>query len=656
MTQGVVIPDEVGQKYDVGIVSPTFGSMGFTIKPGTYNRAQQLVKRNDVVAALQQSIADRDISFWTRVSQFDWSEGEGQDLFTNTSMYRLGFLMDVSVQGQCTLTDDPRLLASSTTATTVGRGGVVANGYVFMPWSSGLYTYQAWNNLTGAWLTKTVPVGGTTDIATDGTNTYFVGGFTGVWYTAAGVPANAVQYDTGVVSYSRIVYDPLRKFLYGITNGGTALHRINAGGAFTLIYDFVSGVLSSIEYHDGNIVVAWNSYAPTVGSAIGIQDSAIYQWDGTNMTIFADFGDGTAVGAMKSHAGSLYCDTYSINAERHNYGVGTSSNIGPEVQVSAYVITAGVVTFLFSFDTNVAGTLIFALGAYVYYVASTYLWRYDTVNGGFSRVYGDLATNTAFGVISGLVSVWDGQTSTLGPTILAFCLQGAPNQLQVWALANRALSSQSVQTGARQITGSRMDIGLPYIDKYWYSFDVIFDPLPAGGSVLLEYSFDDGVTFHTCINADTGTTAAYNTASGTRYTALINAVNPHVTYRSTVVGPAAGGAAPMIHAIAARFAPSNPNLKVWTMTLTCDDQIRLRNNQVSDLYGQDLLTFLFNIAQQSETVTFYDANEPLASGAQRVPHTVWVMQAAQDTFNTSGVYNPLRQEGDQQVVLWEVDS
>lgn len=618
--------------------------MGFCARAGTYLREQQLIQQQGVIAALQATMADRDVSFWRRSSQFDWSEGEGQELFTNAARYRSGHQFNVNVQGTVSITDEPVNLATTATTTAGTRGGLVAGGNVFFPWTSGLYTHQAWSTLTAAWATKTVPAGFVTDMCTDGSSVFMVGTFAGVWSTSATVPANTVQYDAGAVVYTRIVYDPLRKKLYGITSAGAALHSINSGGAATVIFDFVSGVLSGLEYHDGNIVVSWNSYALSSTTQLGIQDSAIYEYDGTNVTLFADFGDGVGVGALKSHQGSLYLVAYSVNAERILIPGETSLTQYAPIALQAYVISGGVVSFLYSLGANGNGTLIFANAQYVDFVGPTHLWRYDTVLGGFSQVMGDQVTNTAFLTINGLVAVWDGSVSTLGPTILAFT-SGAGGR--VYALANAATATTSTASGARQLTSSRMDIGLPYIPKFWYCFDAVFDPLPTGGSVLLEYSVDDGRTFTNCVDASTGSATAFGTVGGTTYTALVEQVNPHIVYRLTIAGRV------LVHSVAARFAPSNPNLKMWQMTLTCYNQLRLRNNVVSDLYGQDMLTYLFNISQQSETVTFYDNGEPLGTGAARTPHTVWVMSMKDQRVNTSPEYRSDLQEGDVAIVLWE---
>src|SRR5438309_605247 len=87
--------------------------MAFFIKPGTFRRQQQLVKRQEVVAALSQAIADRDIDFWTRVSQFDWSKGQNQELFTDPSRYSDSRGIDVHKLGAISLVPATTQLAGA---------------------------------------------------------------------------------------------------------------------------------------------------------------------------------------------------------------------------------------------------------------------------------------------------------------------------------------------------------------------------------------------------------------------------------------------------------------------------------------------------------------------------------------------------------------
>lgn len=639
------IPAEVGPRFDIGIVSPTHGNWGFAVKPGTYARSQQLVKRQDVVGALQQAFADRDILFWTRFGQYDWSHGEGQDVADDASKYFVGHEVDIHVPGELGLSDNPTVVAT-VAAALLGRGGCIVSydgsgGEIFFPWSTGLYTHQQGNNVAGVWATKTTPAGYTLDIVTDGTLAYLCGTYTGVWKSAV-PPANSTQFDSGGNGpYRRLAYNVLTKKLYGVT--AAALHLINSGGAPTVIFDFVAGHLDALEYHNGVIVFAWNA-----GYAIdGASTSQIYQYDGTNITLLAEIPGPATILEMVSYGGGLYLSVEFVN---------TLHDASSTFVIFAYSLIDGVLTQLNpSFHPldgtvgNSSGNLsdigpanfIFGAGGFVYFLGSGHLWRHDPVNGGLSQTFGDQAVPSAT-ALTGAVAVFGSIISVIYGTAA-----GA-----VWRLTSGADDSQSVLSGARQLTGSRWDINLPYVDKYWDSFEIVLDPLPVGSTVTMEYSLDDRNTWNTCTStADRpNPITVTNTA---RASFNIRAVSPIINYRITLAAPVAGGRSPVIHAISARFVPSNPDLKMWTFTITCRDNARLRNNQVSDQLGQDMLDYLFNIAQQSEVVTFYDANERLGTSAARTPHNAWVMSARQLTANTSNVYKQDVQEGDVEIVLWE---
>ena len=125
MANLATIPAEVGPKWDCGFSSPTWGDAGFVVKAGTYHRTQQLVKRTDVTGALQTAIADRDISFWTRDSQSDWSYGFNQKVFGTSASSKGSFDysqgIDNHVPGSIRLVPQPTVL-DSTTASQVYRG------------------------------------------------------------------------------------------------------------------------------------------------------------------------------------------------------------------------------------------------------------------------------------------------------------------------------------------------------------------------------------------------------------------------------------------------------------------------------------------------------------------------------------------------------
>src|SRR5258706_11681479 len=117
-------PQEIGPRYDAGIASPSYRTPGFTIKEGTYSKALQGPVRDEVSASVAQTLVDRDFSFWKGQTQSDWSQGEGQDVFTTPSRYRLSRYLDVHTPGSLSLLPLP--VTNQTGANPRnGHGGVV---------------------------------------------------------------------------------------------------------------------------------------------------------------------------------------------------------------------------------------------------------------------------------------------------------------------------------------------------------------------------------------------------------------------------------------------------------------------------------------------------------------------------------------------------
>ena len=670
------IPQEVGPRFDIGFVSEIYGSCGFTVKPGTYRREQQLIKRADVVASLQTALADRDINFWTRVSQFDWRRGGGQPLFTD-GYFDTSRGIDTHVAGTISIWSAQSVLDSVTTGA-IGRGAAIAAAGVggaavaAFAWTNG--NYRVSSNIASAaptFTTFTTGGAGTVlDIASDGTNFYFATTGTGVWTTTAAAPGNLTQYDAGANGpYHRLAWDPLRRRLFGILAPGTgrALHQINSGGAPTVIYDFQQGRLDAILVYFGYVYVAW-----TTGDAFNASQgtSYVYAYDGTNMVEEASGADagqivGLKVADIRFWVGMVFNDVWNdqtLTTPGSQFALCYSNGdqiVGFVNMPDGRLIrnsTAGIISPYYGMDswlaiqstpdTTVAGQTFWGVGPYV--------WRWDQSIGGASRAFGrsEIAVGgtTYTPHIVGLVAAGDKMLA------LVLLLDGTFANVggAVWQVSGLSTPNLVSDADDNKMTSSRLDLGLPYVDKFWYGFEVTCEPLANGQELSMEFSLDDGATWSTC-QSTIAHPNPFTTISGSDPLFVVNEVNPHIKYRLQM--RATGGASsPIVHAVSAKFAPSNPNLKVWTMTVVCQRNMRLRNNQVDDTEPRDLLDYLFDIAQSGQTVDFYDNNETLSSSGARTRHSVWVMQAAQDTLNTSGTYKPLLQEGEVEIVLWETEA
>lgn len=641
---------EVGPRYDCGIVSPTFGGSGFFIKPGTFNKAMQTQLRDEVVASATASIVDRDIALWKRISQTDWTKGKDQIVFTDPSRFRDATAIDIHTQGQMKLVPAPAKDANSGVTVISGRGGrvgsridVTKQGTILFPWTNANVIFCQ-NPLDGVRVWTVLAIGGAfagtarvSDIETDGTSFFCaMVNAAGIGTTPCDLPAAFTQYDTGIVAYHDILYDSLKKILYGITNPGAptaSFNKINAGGAATVIYDFVKGRLDAIELYLGNVIVAWNSGVASTGTQ---QKARLYKYDGTTVLPFAEMPDGSFVTGLLSYLGVLFVavletDPYTGTLVGALYsiigGVGPT-RIGTLDAVDIMDTAAGTGDFIEIGNPSV----MYGTGTFVFIPIGNILWVYDLVNGGLSRCFGSKAGFTPVGAISGAVAT-KGRIFTLHGGAVAGgveLINGTPGIAIVPAAPEG------------QMIGSRMDAGLPYVNKFWYGWETVFKPLLVGDQIAIDYSLDDAATFTACTNSP-----LVALGGETRLTFLIQKLNPHALYRATLT-PANGDGGPIVVSVAAKYIVVNVNASVYQMTVDCYDLIRSRGNKVEDAYAADALAFLDQIARQNELVTFYEPDDPT-----RTPHTCWVMSAKRRAQDTSHVFDSKKNEGEVDVVLWE---
>lgn len=646
---GLVDVREVGPKYDFGISSPTYGLFGGFIKPNTFIKELQTQLRDEVIGALSIAVGDRDLEFWKRQSQNDWSLGDGQTYFTNPSRYDRATSLDVHTPGQVRLVPQPTQLLAAGGSAINGRGSAVCQRKAFFPWKSGFY---CWSDATtgGTVSTSTTPGGFVGDIATDGNNVFFaIPSASKVWTTTGAAPNVLTGYDTSGTFYGRLAYDQLKKILYGASAAVTSLAqfvKVNAGAGSTLIYDFVQGRIDALVMHQGNVIIGWNDgQGVPPGLAGSLVNARLFKYDGTNVLTFVDFPNGTMVLGLLSADGILYAMVEEADPlDKSNF---------PNTVHAVYAVNGSTITRLGTVDgLAVQGdtgalqpvgspTAAVQIGQHVFFPGTGHTTRYDTLLGGFSRSLGDdglpafagfaAATMSSLAFLSGvgLLCVYGAGATTGGVYNLHGTIFG--------------IAPSSPAVGTAKLTGSRMDAGLPYVGKFWYVIEAIFTALLAAESVEMEYSLDDGATWTTCSNSPA------STVGQTQKLFLVQQQNPHVRYRVRPVANPGVTAGPTIFSVSARYAVLNPNASVYRMTVSCVDQIRARGNQIDEPgYGKDALAYLDNIARKNEIVTFYEPDD-----STRTAHSCWVMSMIRPMPNTGSVFNPNKQEGDVELVLWE---
>lgn len=644
-----VIPDEVGPRYDAGLVSATYGSAGIFIKQGTFAKQLQTQLRDEVVASATVSIIDRDLAFWKRQTQADWSQGEGQEYFTNASRYSKSMSLDVHTPGRLRMVPMPARLKVQTAGLN-GRGGATCATNAFFPWVDGFY---AWVDATKTVQTATTPAGAViADIVTDAATVYFCFRSTaGVYKTPGAAPNVLALHDLGGSVYGRMIYNQLTKTLYaasGVATGLCLFQKVNAGGAPTTIYDFVNGRIEALEMHQGNAIISWNDSAGNPGNVGYMGRSRLFKYDGTNVTPFADLPDGCVVVGMKSALGILFVECIEEDAVGvqnsppnpvHAIYFITSSTIGKIGDVTDGLISASGAFPMY----NGSLTMALAVGQSVYFPSTGHVWRYDTSNGGLSRSLGDDGVPAISPVFSLAAMRGIAYLSGAGMMCAIDDLSGGNNG-GIYNLNGTIFGIQpsfATPISCRLIS-SRFDAGLPYVDKFWYGIEAVFDPLVAGDSITMDYSVDDGVTW-------VAATLAVALAAGQKRALFsVGVVNAHIRYRVKLVAGVAS-AGPVLHAVSPKYAVVNANASIYRMTVMgYDKQVGRGNVEEQPGYGKDILDYLDNIARENRLVTFYEPDDSV-----RTPHSCFVMQMNRPMTNTGSGYDPRKKEGDVELVLWE---
>jgi len=646
---------QIGPEYECGFSSPSYGLLGAFIKPNTFRKELQTQLRDDVIASLTQIVADRDVAFWKRISQHDWSLGDGQEYFTNVSRYKSATGLDVHTPGVVRVVPQPSQLRAAT-GNLNGKGSAYGAATLFFPSEDGFYAYVLPNLTVNRAATKNVDdrIGG---IVCDGTNVFFTtyaGTSSGISTTTAAAPGTLTQYDTlGFLHYHAIAYDQAKKILYAaLTGAGGEVDKINAGAGPTIIYGFVTGRVDALEMYQGNLIIGWND-APTTGlseNGVGVYGrSRLFKWDGSTLSTFFDFPDGSFIIGLKSAFGLLFVTVLEQDPL-------DSSNRSVPVK-GVYVVSGSTLTRLSSFDATVAfdpgssgiyiggGTAMLDVGQHLFISGSGHVNRYDIQLGGLSRSLGDEGIPGIAGFTTAYMSSL-GMFANKGLICMFGGGQGVAGSAGHYALNGtiNGLVPASAGTGTCKLTSSRIDAGLPYVNKFWFAIEVLLGAaLNAGESITMEYSLDDGATW------TASPQSPFNTMAVTTAVFQVLAVNPHIRYRVGLFAAAAGSKGPVVDAVTVRFAVVNQIASVYRMTLQCFDQIRGRGNKVDDPgYGKTALTFFDNIARKPELVTFYEPDD-----SARTPHTCWVWQLFRPMTNTGSAYSPQKQEGEVELVLWE---
>jgi hypothetical protein len=581
--QGVSLSD-IGEKYDTALgFDPGTGvatMFGYMIADGQEWREQtQLQEVQKLIQAASTAVTDRDLTFWPKVSQSDWSQGFRQLVYENPARFYQSNGLDVTKPGYLTLYNSGPTTPYTMTGT-YNTLPLVSDGFNwFLGISQGGHNLLIGN--AGGTTAYTVAGGEILDMLFTPAGVVY-GTASGIWLVTALGVASAVTTDT-IDQRPRQSFAYFDENLYYITAAGTKINSVNlTTGAMpaTLVstsanqwepnYTCLASVSSGLCYSKS-----------TFGDGPGNGATIIYTNSGTTETRIFDIPG--VVKQIWEANGTAYilCQLDQVTSTAADY--------------TLYTLTSSVVTgavssllddnrwapadFLASnpSPTATCRASIDADGRNVYIA-----WpgqddlRLDLVSQGFSTISspgaaGIVGNGGGYG-LGGLCAVRSLNVSGLG---------------MVHVVGHGSTAAVHVLNGAPTIgtmVTSYYDFQTPTLSKNFRGFEInLFSPLPQGASITVAFGLDASTTFTPLtVNPVAPTVLSCIFPTGTKAS--------RVRYK-IVLTANSNGQAPIVTSWSTKASLG----RIWKTTLSCKRNQMLRNGQMDDQQAQpqDLIANLY---------------------------------------------------------------
>ncbi len=603
-TSGVA-PGQVGTQYDFALgYDPGIGSatmVGYMIGEGKeWSEGTQLQQIQQLVSVASPNLVDRNLTFWPKVSQGDWSGGERQLIFGISNISNRYFLtdggIDTSVPAGLTLM--PSATATFTQADAgVGVSPLAGDGASYYLGVTGANLYIVGNAATNAYH---IPAASTHEIFSLLSTPYgiFAGSQDGIFnVTPTGSYTQWTNDPISSVPGRSIAY--FNNLLFYITSGEQKLNSlaVAAGAAPGTTVFTLGSATRFFEPHfscvastaNGLFLSTWREASASNATAI----SVLYTSDGVTMTRIGD------VLGQVMHA-------HEMNGVLYILVYGSQQSIG-DLDYTLYTYTGGTLATLDDLRYVIPDFMEFAPGVQPTTV-KVYLsgdgrflyisWpglqalRYDTMNSAFQKV----GTNAIVGA-SNITSHRTIPSQGLG-IIDSYTANGT-----VYVTRYGTLPPASGATG--QLVTSYYDFATPGLNKYMRTFEVeMASPLPLGAMVTVEYQLDSGTVWAPLPVQASSIRLLTGFFTHTKAT--------RVRFRLTLTaGP---GGSPVIRSTAAKATLG----RVWTTTAVCNREQKTRNGELDNqgLKSQDLIANIYQAYQNSGNCTLYFPSPSQAGGVE----------------------------------------
>lgn len=592
------LPNAIGQVYNVGLSDGTV-YYGYVLKnDGPQSKGflekTDIAERDALVNYGSPNLVDRDLTFYPRASQGDFSGGGLQPVFINPNQY---WDSDLEVRTPAYLTLRPAWANTGNLAT--GLGAVTPQS---VTWQNDVWTtFQGSVIVNSSGTTRTPPIT-PKFLATDGWVLYVADGTNNIYFASNsgfGLIANASGALTQIWA---ITQGTNGRFVYG-----TVVHSSQGSFVFHDLYKFDTTIAPApaVQVPTGlNEIAIIDICAYQSGIAILSMDSSatgcdVWYHDGANMT---------RIVRLEEYSGSGLCvclgDLYVTGQSVGQY----EGPVLMQIASGTFQIVARPASPLAQLTAASVGAPI-SSGQYVYFALSSpqisgissasYIGVYDALTGAFSHL-GNAASTDAPGVAS------PRQLTAIGRAVAYPQIVAGNGSLNYQTNQSR-LAAGNTYTPSGWLVSSNFDFSTPGIAKRFRRIEVHHAPLNTGEQIKVNAYVDlDPINFTTALAPNPATATVTNSTLGSTLTVLTmgaDTVGRTLYYAIQLTAGTGGATSPRVIWVAVEVGGS----WTWTLDLDCTSKRRTlaQSEDGQGVTGKDLYFLLRNSYENGNYLTLY---------------------------------------------------
>lgn len=587
----------VGTQYSIGIGNGT-QTYGYILQnqSGTgpaFKESSNITDKQALVQYSSPNLIDRDIAFFPRVTQGDFSGGGLQTVLIEPTQY---YDSDLEIRTPGYLTLRPGW-ARNQIAT--GLSSPVPQS---IAWKNDVYTVLGTSSVYGSTGNTLSPGITAKFIATDAYSLYVADGTNTVAFTLDGSTWSTLSSSTGALQQMWPVLQGTNgRFLYFTTilnqnapDVAHALSKIDLNASLPASPIAVPtgnmrvAILDICEYQNGIAVLTSD------GQVFG--GCEVWYHDGQNMTRIVRLDEYQA-GGICNCLGNLYVTAESIGQFE-----------GPvllKIQSGSFDIVARWASPLATRTSAAVGAPV-ASGQYVYYplanpqinnvTTTAYVAVMDTI----SNASGHLGSLDA---LDAPLTQGPRQLACLGRAVTFPMLNGTTAYLQFQTNQSTIAGGNLYQTSGRMVA-SKYDFQTPGISKRFRNIEAVHNnPLAAGETVTVQMFVDQDPVKYSTLAVPTATNTNSTVGSSvTRVTAGADTVGR--TLYPVIILSGSGNSSPSVNRLVVEVGGSWS----WELYLDCTSRRRLLQQQTEDMQGvtgKDLYYLLRNAYENGINLTLY---------------------------------------------------